>query len=410
MNKQKDINYVSSNRSILGFCVVFIYIFSVYMANLPILPSKINTFSLYAMIGFTLLKMISELERFNIRSYTYWYFSLILFALMTHFYSTDPSVVIESVYNLATIIAITFVINYYINENEDFRIIICFFAFSGVVLSIFMIKMGLLNYDFRQENAVLGNANAFALILTISLMCLIWLIFYGNIRLILLYVGGSSLMLYLLLLTGARKYIIISLIFVYIIIFQKYYENYKKQLIFGTFLFLLAITSLFYIIFEYKPIYDIIGFRFEGLINAITGHGKIDLSTLRRERMIEFGWSVFKEKPLLGYGLDNFKVLYYISGGSYNYAHNNYIELLVDFGILGFSLYYGYILYLLYQLKKIKRDSLGIRDFLIATLIVFLVNDYGAVTYNLIQIQLFYAFASSYVWIKKRQGTIEYRP
>lgn len=407
MNHQKSMNPAGPNRSVLGFSLVFVYILSIYMADLPIMPSKINSLALYAMIGFTILKIISELDRFNIRSYTYWYFALILYALMTHFYSTDSRVVLESIYNLSTILVITFIINYYLNENEDFRIIISFFAFSGIILSVFMIKMGLFNYNFRQDNDIFGNANAFALIITVSLTCLIWLIFYGSRNMLFIYVGGSAFMFYLLLMAGARKYIIISLIFVYIIVFLKYYENHKKKLVLGTLLFLLVLIFLYYLIFEYKPIYDIVGFRFEGLINAITGRGKIDLSTLRRERMIEFGLTVFKERPFLGHGLDNFKVLYYFSGGSYDYAHNNYIELLVDIGILGFTLYYGYIIYLLYQLKTIKSDITGIRDFMIGTLCVLLINDYGTVTFGLVQIQLFYSFASSYVWMKKRQKIIE---
>ena len=408
MNGQGYLKYDSeANRSILGYILLFTYILSTYIAQPPIMSSKFNSLFLYLMIGFTLLKIISELGGLNIRSYTYWYLGLILYSIMTYLYSEDSGVVLESSYQLVVVIIITFVITYYLNDTEDFPIIINYFAFSGIILSAFLLNMGLISYDLRFREDIFGNANAFALIITISEICLVWLFFYGNKKLKWIYAPIACLMFYFLLLSGGRKFIIVSLLFVYIIIILKYYKAQKKKLVLFTLLFLLILVGVYFAVFQFKPIYNVVGYRFEGLMNAITGRGKIDLSTLRRERMIEFGLAAFKDKPLFGHGLDNYKVLYFMKSGIYDYAHNNYIELLVDFGIIGFSLYYGYFVYLIYQLRRIKNDPSGLKDFFMGLLLILLVNDYGAVTYNLIQIQILLAMAGSYVWIKRKREIAE---
>ena len=68
--------------------------------------------------------------------------------------------------------------------------------------------------------------------------------------------------------------------------------------------------------------------------------------------MMEFGWELFKERPVHGYGMNNFSQKYYLN----TYSHNNYIELLVSCGIVGFALYYAMLLLpalgLLFKRKK----------------------------------------------------------
>lgn len=56
--------------------------------------------------------------------------------------------------------------------------------------------------------------------------------------------------------------------------------------------------------------------------------------------MIKFGIEIFKNKPLIIYGLNNYKILLFKSIGFENYAHNNYIELKVDLGLIGVTIYY----------------------------------------------------------------------
>lgn len=82
-------------------------------------------------------------------------------------------------------------------------------------------------------------------------------------------------------------------------------------------------------------------------------------------------------------GLSNFKALcaVYRSWGSVYYAHNNYVELLVDCGIVGTLIYYSLHIKLLWtgilNWKKMDKEQLMFLGMLLSMIIC----DYGMVTY-----------------------------
>lgn len=391
-----------TERDTIGFSLILFYTLTSYISQPPMLSSTISTIFLYLFLGYTLFKLASNLKRFEVRPYTYWYLAFILFSLITYFYAADPDIVLKTIYTLVVVLFLTFAFTYYFNKVEDFIIVLKIYAISGVTLAVIMFAMGLVSYEQRLGQELFGNANAFALVIMISELCMIWLSFYVFTKQRILYIAGSILMFYLLLLSGGRKFILVSLLFLYILMVLKYLRNQKKQLIFNSIAFVAILFAVYYMMFEIKPLYDVVGVRFEGLMSFFSGKGIIDSSTLRRQEMIEFGLNAFSQQPVWGYGLDNFKALFFTERGLYSYAHNNYIEVLVDFGILGFFLYYGYFAYILYELIKIKNDFSGMRNFFIGLMVVLSFYDYGAVTYHIIQIQLLLALAGSYIWIIKR--------
>ena len=69
--------------------------------------------------------------------------------------------------------------------------------------------------------------------------------------------------------------------------------------------------------------------------------------------------------------MDNYKILYGIDTGRVVYSHNNFIELLVNLGAIGFIAYYGFIDFLLAQLVKLKHDKNSIKKFFVAVILCF---------------------------------------
>lgn len=53
--------------------------------------------------------------------------------------------------------------------------------------------------------------------------------------------------------------------------------------------------------------------------------------------MMETAWKMFSQKPILGWGWNAFAIL---AGYGY-YCHNNYLEIMVSMGIVGFLIYYA---------------------------------------------------------------------
>ena len=83
------------------------------------------------------------------------------------------------------------------------------------------------------------------------------------------------------------------------------------------------------------------------------------------------------ENPLLGYGLNNYH-LFHWSGV---YSHNNYIEVLVSLGIIGFIIYYSIFINSATVLIK-KREYLKPIHFLLAfSILSSFVFGYGMVQF-----------------------------
>lgn len=130
--------------------------------------------------------------------------------------------------------------------------------------------------------------------------------------------------------------------------------------------------------------YDILGKRLFDFIHVLltgaasqTGH-----STAIREDMVQVGLEFFLKSPLWGFGLDNFRYLYGDLRGMTTYAHNTYIEVLVDLGVTGFLFYYVPRFLLLREVVKRLRWTDKEMSLAFALLCGLLFGDLVSVSFN----------------------------
>ena len=184
-------------------------------------------------------------------------------------------------------------------------------------------------------------------------------------------------------LSSVRKVILSPILFFsfYMIIMNR--ENLFK--IFKYIFISIVIFSItYYIITSNERLYLVVGQRVESLIANIfdlnISSTFIDYSRIERNKLAENAINLFKEYPIFGYGLDAFKSYTVHYGTNALYSHNNYLELLSCTGIIGFSLYYNSILYLIKRMyANISKESIYICALCI--LAVQLILDFGSVTY-----------------------------
>jgi O-antigen ligase len=134
-------------------------------------------------------------------------------------------------------------------------------------------------------------------------------------------------------------------------------------------------------------LYNLLGRRIESMLAGFLGLST-DASTSTRLRLIRIGWAWFLQRPWVGYGLGNFGAMNLTLNNSVLYAHNNYIELLVDSGLIGTFIYYSLYANTIrrfFMLDSSKKKSFC---FLMGIVISFLIADYGIVSYNLAVFQL----------------------
>ena len=121
------------------------------------------------------------------------------------------------------------------------------------------------------------------------------------------------------------------------------------------------------------PMFSVINNRLASYLS-----GDLNVSDLNRMNHIQKGLSLIKERPILGWGLQNYS---YVTGTG-TYSHNNFIEVFVSTGIIGFTIYY--LMYVIAGLKVLKRfvqkREVTLIVLLILTMISF-VFGYGMVQF-----------------------------
>lgn len=233
-----------------------------------------------------------------------------------------------------------------------------FFIKSLYIAGIALIGYTIYTYGFSEiikmmsqsSNVRLGGAISQANVFgmqhaTTSLMSFYYLLYkrkhrmFHTLILIITFVLAMS--------SGSRKAILIICIGILYLIYKKYGIRQVYKLI-----FIVAIAVFVFIAVMQLPMFETIRTRMEGAANVLQG-GNGEASAEIRLNMITDGWSLFKERILTGYGATNYA---YVSRFR-TYAHNNFIEILVDFGLIGFVLYYLIYLEALKNLWSAKSDA-----------------------------------------------------
>jgi len=187
--------------------------------------------------------------------------------------------------------------------------------------------------------------------------------------------------------TGSRKGLII-LILGFFLLINLMYQRKKKLIIIS--IGIVSCILLYYLIIVVPALYEVMGSRVEEFIHLIWKGESSDTSINTRIRLLEIGSAMFRQKPIFGYGLDAFRVI--CPWGIV--TDNNFLEIVVSSGILGFFLYYSYVPVVFYDYIKIQEKSEIVKLFFWIFLLL-LCLEYGSViyferNYDLIHCMLFF--------------------
>ena len=207
----------------------------------------------------------------------------------------------------------------------------------------------------------------------------------------------------LMLLTGSKM----SVIYLAMVCMFIFLQSKRK----GVTLFVLGIAALVVLIaiFTIPQLYEVIGSRIQDMVFQLTGlgNGKYSHSTDVRKQMIQEGFVIFLEHPILGGGEKYFGLN---TATEYADAHCNYAEMLCNFGIFGTVLFYFPVFRNLYICIKERRNHSLVAYFCIVLLATRLVMDWAQMTYPGISIHYLpmlvsFAWVSSFIPSKKRRHT-----
>lgn len=160
--------------------------------------------------------------------------------------------------------------------------------------------------------------------------------------------------------------------------------------------------GLYYLVMNWEPAYNVLGSRLEDMIQGLLG-GSGDGSFNWRRLMLEEGWRYFLEKPVFGWGIANFAHLFGAEHGLTTYSHNNFIEILVSGGIVGFMIYYSIYVFVLTKLWKSavrQKEPLAICLFVIN--FVILVTQFSFVGYYSMETHVWIACGVLYTIVARK--------
>jgi O-antigen ligase len=281
---------------------------------------------------------------------------------------------------LVLLFILTIIISNVVGRTGDLRPVI-FGVLTGLGYAIFTGLEDAMSASSRVAST-LSNANTYAVALLVgTLFCLYSILLprvekfrktYFVFYFLCILVFGYQI----IFLTGSRNGIFL-LVFIlaaaYVFFWWRLTGFLKHVSLIGGF----VLGSLLVLILQLSPHYD----RVQRAIDFSSGETVKEGSIYARAAMMQEGMDLWGEKPLLGWGTDQFR---YISSFG-TYSHNNYFELLVNQGLIGLIIYYSIYMCLIYRgiVLFLSRDmedkKLGF--WILLTTSAFLVSGVASVSY-----------------------------
>lgn len=211
---------------------------------------------------------------------------------------------------------------------------------------------------------LIGNQNTYGLVFANAALVALYYFFFNNEKRHVLLAG---LLIFFGFSSGSKKVAFLLLIGLLFLILSKHGIRKLFKVIFYS-----TVSLLVGWVFINLPVFSTILKRLESYL-SVSGNSSDNL----RAELIRYGLELFAENPLFGYGLNNYR-LFHWSGV---YSHNNYIEVLVSLGIVGFIVYYLIFVKSITTLFRKRRYLNPIHFLLIFSIISSFIFDYGMVQF-----------------------------
>ena len=357
---------------------------------------------------FSVVLLISASNHFRISLKTNlfktWLIAFGGICLISVIYALNRSFSIDTIKTLVVLFISLFLIDDQIRTKEELEKCMKLFLISLFIMMIYVIfNLDLNSFQLAQHGeATTGLWNGNDIGMKCALYVILILYFLSNnkkliIRLFLLI--SLPIPLNLLYYTASRKAILMVVLGVSLFYYLKHPNKKIRNLI----VICLGLYLVYNVMMNNKDLYNAIGWRIEGALGLLNKSGQADSSALLRAKYIEVGINAWKQAPILGYGIDNFRIINLHATGHLTYSHNNFIELLVGVGGIGFLIYYSYYIKLLFDYIKMyfKHHTTQILNVTAICFILMFVMHFAVVSYYAIEQGLIILFMSKAIKLNK---------
>ena len=349
-------------------------------------------------IGYLAVIISSKYMKKPLGLYAFWAGLFFAYSFISGLWAQNVSATLDTSKSLFLIFIVNILLSFVIETKEDIRnILIANLCALGLFLVYILVNVDLSQFgEDRLGSDMLGslwNANEIGLKLCVGFaIALYFAITNKSIGWKLALFAIAMLFAGVGLFTGSRKVFLMLIGVAALFMFL-----YSKHKLVGLGIAVVSVIALYFAIMKIEPLYNVLGERLEAMIEGFFGEGTTEGSFNTRGEMIKLGLEWFLERPLLGYGMNNFSALYEQATGVSMYAHNNFVEILVNGGLVGFILYYfiyGYIFVKLFKPAILNRNLTAIllfaTNFILFILQIALVSYYQTIFNCLLLLAVLY--------------------
>lgn len=374
-------------------------VFFVIVALISLRPWGIIMQGAQVFFLFGMLLAVINQKKIQINKYllSSWLFTL--FAIISITWAKDAQAATAALKPLIQVIAIGAILSHYIQRPEQIDQLIHYILIASMVLVVVLLVrtpvsewLNAMIETFNastSENRIgpsidyqpngLGVVASFCILLWIYE----WSLTQKKKKQTMMMIG---LLLLILLFTKSRKAIVALVLGP--AIYWLLYKDRQWNPILTALIIVLGVLLFVWAIFTIPFLYRMIGFRMIGFFNLFNQSIEVDASIRERGEMMRIGWELFTRHPIRGVGFGNFSHYYYyeFAGWAKTYAHNNYVEILADTGIIGFMLYYFVPFWMFIKTithwESLCQINRKLTALILSFIIVRLLMDYGMVLYD----------------------------
>ena len=331
--------YTGNNENMLrqiGMLFLFLFFFLFCIGNAIGVPIPYELVFYFSIIIAILLLIIDPTQLSKYKQYFIWQAVFLFAMLVSCIYTINTENRFDLILSYCKIILKITTVVIICRDFGGLKKLLHFFSFLGFFIFLILFFTGRINDEFRLGTDLLGNANTFAMLIMVMAIGSIYYVFTIKKKILIpLYLVFSAADLYLIFLSGGRKFIIFLIVFVFVSFIIRTEKGQIKNAIISVIVVSVLVLLGYQIIMATPALYKTIGIRLIGVGTEAGALGTSDQKTLMFR-----GIEMFVQKPIFGFGIGGYQQYSYYYYDKYIYSHSNYIELLANFGIVGFSIYY----------------------------------------------------------------------
>ena len=376
-------------KSILSVLVLvwIILSFMIYLnqTNLVYVPSKtyIENYFGYVVLAIFLIQSFFVYKRIYLpKIYIGFFIFLLMSFIALFFYPSDDSFdLLLSLLQIFIFSIVVYNILIYNDSALSLEIGIVFGLIYSVYIGYFVGRDFFTGFLTQRYSGTLANPNHYSFMITVALLFLIrrFLLFsrsrdkanfYNYIIVFLILVFSYEVIFYAL----SRQGILIVFILLLFLFYQTLSQSSNINKIFIVLIFLSLFFYTYNTIINNELLYNRLGALFS--LFSTSDEFLIDNSLVYRFRYMIDAYKLWLEKPIFGYGLHQFK---YVNNSGV--SHNNFLEILVNNGIIGFISYYSLYIYIFKSYFLIRSYNRIDSNWLITVLLMLFIADMTVISY-----------------------------